>query len=119
MPIHDVVASEFAEHKKKHLREMDKKNYHSDFVFTSDRGNHPDTADLRRALVRYYKRIGVPFKKFHAYRATFCTNLCKAGVPIQIASKLLGHKSVEVTSKYYTSVSDNEKKNAVQKLTLF
>ena len=119
VPIHDRVRAEFEIHKERHLKEMHDNNYETDYIFTTDTGNLYDDGDLRRALDRYYKSIGVPSKKLHAYRATFCTNLCKSGVPIQIASKLLGHKSIEVTSKYYTSISDQEKIDALQKLTLF
>lgn len=119
VPIHDRVREELSRHKTNHLKEMRDNNYSTDFVFTTDKGNLYDDGDLRRSLDRYYKSIGVPSKKLHAYRATFCTALCKKGVPIQIASKLLGHKSIEVTSRYYTSVSDQEKINALQKLTLF
>lgn len=119
VPMHDIVKEELSIHREKHQTQMIKNHYKTDFVFTSDRGNPLDTSDLRRSLARYYAKIGVPFKKFHAYRATFCTNLCRQGVPIQVASKLLGHKSIEVTSKYYASVSEQETKNAVQKLPLF
>lgn len=64
-------------------------------------------------LNRFYKRNEIPHKKFHAYRATFCTKLCENGVPIQTTAKLAGHKSIEVTAKYYASVNKNEKINAI------
>ena len=85
-------------------------------VFVSKNGNILDARNIRRSLKRFYDRIGVPYKKFHAFRATFCTNLCKNGVPIQTASKLMGHKSVDVTAKYYASVSLGEKKTAMDML---
>ena len=98
---------------------MKRNKYKTDFVFTTSTGRPYEDANIHRALDRYYGHIGVPHKKLHAYRSTFCTNLCRNGVPIQIASKLLGHKSIEVTSKYYTAVSDDEKKNALSALPDF
>ena len=38
-------------------------------------------------------------------RHTYCTDLEKAGVPINIASRLMGHSSITITSKIYTHAS--------------
>ena len=38
-------------------------------------------------------------------RHTYCTDLEKAGVPINIASRLMGHSSISITSKVYTHAS--------------
>ena len=35
-------------------------------------------------------------------RHTYCTDLEKKGVPINIARRLMGHASIETTSKIYT-----------------
>ncbi|QAT44061.1 tyrosine-type recombinase/integrase [Aminipila luticellarii] len=48
----------------------------------------------------HYKRIGIENKRFHPYRHTFCTNLCKKGVPLQTAYKLMGHSSINVTARF-------------------
>lgn len=105
VPIHDVVR-----------RELELHPHTSDYVFVTSSGNIIDARNIRRSLKRFYDNIGIPCKKFHAFRATFCTELCKAGVPIQTASKLMGHKSVDVTAKYYASVSIDEKKTAIDHL---
>ena len=105
VPIHDAVR-----------RELERYPHNSEYVFTTHNGNIMDARNIRRSLNRFYDRIGVERKKFHAFRATFCTNLCKNGVPIQTASKLMGHKSVDVTAKYYASVSLDEKKHAMDML---
>lgn len=116
VPMHDIVKAELERHREWHMKEMKRNKYKTDFVFTTSTGRLYEDANLHRALSRYYDRIGVPHKKLHAFRSTFCTNLCRNGVPIQVASKLLGHKSIEVTSKYYAAVSDAEKKQALDKL---
>ena len=38
-------------------------------------------------------------------RHTYCTDLEKAGVPINIASRLMGHSNISITSKVYTHAS--------------
>ena len=39
-------------------------------------------------------------------RHTYCTDLEKKGVPINIARQLMGHESIEVTAKIYTHTSE-------------
>ena len=85
-------------------------------VFSTVNGNPPDQKNINRSLDRFYGRIGIPHKKFHAYRATFITNLCRKGVPIQTVSKLAGHEDIGVTAKYYASVQLDELAKAVNKL---
>ena len=87
-----------------------------DLVFSTVNGNLLDQKNINRSLDRFYVRIGIPHKKFHAYRATFITNLCRKGVPIQTVSKLAGHEDIGVTAKYYASVQLNELAKAVNKL---
>ena len=98
------------------IKEYVKANRSEGLVFTNINGNPLDYRVTTRSLERFYKRNGIEPKKFHAYRATFCTNLCKNGVPIQVASKIMGHSSIEVTAKYYTSININEMKEAIEKL---
>lgn len=42
----------------------------------------------------------------YCYRHTYCTDLQDAGVPINVAKELMGHSSIEVTSKIYTHRSE-------------
>ena len=88
------------------------------WIFPSASGTPLNVSNVTKSIKRYYDKIGVPRKKFHAYRATFCTRLCRAGVPIQTASKLMGHKSIEVTAQYYTDISLQEKTDAVKLLKI-
>lgn len=87
-----------------------------DLIFSTVNGNPLDQKNINRSLDRFYGRIGIPHKKFHAYRATFITNLCRKGVPIQTVSKLAGHENINVTAKYYASVQLEEMEQAVKKL---
>ena len=53
------------------------------------------------------KELGYDFDyRLYDIRHTYCTNLEKAGVPINIASRLMGHSDISITSKIYTHASD-------------
>lgn len=116
VPLHPIAKNELDMHKEWHLKEMSDNKYKTDYIFTTNQGGMLDYTNVKRSLKRFYQRIGVPNKSFHTYRATFCTNLCKSGVPVQIAAALMGHKSVDVTARFYTFVSDQEKIDAVRLL---
>ena len=40
----------------------------------------------------------------YCLRHTYCTDLQRAGVPINVAKYLMGHSDISVTSKIYTSM---------------
>ena len=44
--------------------------------------------------------------RLYDIRHTYCTNLERMGVPINIASRLMGHSDISITSKIYTHASD-------------
>jgi integrase len=117
IPLNSYVINEFWIHKKWHAEQQCTMGYQTDFIFTTQSGHHIDKRCESVTFRRFYKRIGVPYRRFHVYRHTFGTNLCKRGVPIQVTSKLLGHASIEVTSKYYVHVDEKQKIEAIEKLS--
>lgn len=119
IPLHPRVIEELYKHKQWHGKEMEENGYKTDYIFTSRNGKLLDDKNIRRALKRMYANNNIPYKHFHAYRATFCTNLCFSGAPIEAAAKLMGHKSVEVTAKYYTFVSKSTMQSAIDNLPDF
>lgn len=98
---------------KEYVNEADHKY---ELVFASDDGEPLIYTTVMNNICRFYKRNKIPHKKFHAYRATFCTNLCRKDVPIQTIAKLAGHKSIEVTAQYYAAISIDEKTDAISRL---
>ena len=116
IPIHDEVQAALKKHMMWHTLEMKKNGYSSPYLFTTSTGHLYHPSNIRTALRRFYKRIGIEYKETHTYRRTFCTRLCKAGVPIQTASELMGHKNIAVTARFYASISDQEKISAISKL---
>lgn len=119
IPVDPIVYEELKRHKEWHKREQIRKGYRTDFLFTTDSGEHYNNKNLDVALGRYYKKIGVEFKTMHTYRHTFATNLCRAGYPIETARELLGHESIETTARFYVNVSEDSKRAAALALRQF
>ena len=118
IPMHPDLIIAYKDHIEWHKQDMKDNNYHTDFVFTTKYGTLYEISNLRRAFNRFYKKHNIEPQTFKTYRSTFCTNLCKAGVPLEVASKLLGHKSLEVTAAHYALIQKETKKSAILKLKL-
>lgn len=124
IPLTSRVVEELKIHRKWHRVEQMRKGYRTDYIFTTESGGFYDSANINRALDRYYKCIGLnnidsrtgKKKTCHTYRRTFGTNLYKKGVPILTACKLMGHSDISVTAKYYIGTGEEEKRKAVELL---
>lgn len=53
----------------------------------------------------------------HSLRHTFASNAIRSGVPVEIVSKMLDHKSVSTTLSVYVRFSQNQIDDAVLKIT--
>lgn len=102
IPLHPKIAAALAD-----------LDHDCEWILHTKTGNLLDYHNVKTSLARAYKKYGIPNKKFHAYRATFATNLCKKGVRLEVASKLCGHKNVNVTARYYTSIDKEESAAAI------
>ena len=77
----------------------------------SQRNGHHTKSSLRKMWASIKQlveaELGRPFNyRLYDIRHTYCTNLERQGVPINIASRLMGHSDISVTSKIYTHASD-------------
>ena len=120
IPLSDEVIDEIEKHRRLQQKQMRKYHYKNHgYLFTTSNGTLYYKRNIVRSLKRLYKRIGVPYHKFHAYRHTFGTNLSRAGVPIEVTSKLMGHASIDVTAKYYINIEAERRRDAIEKITHF
>ena len=90
---------------------------HSDSVLVSRNGKVLSNAQLRRALDRVLCKANIdkPFT-LHQLRHTFATRTLKAGVPISVVSKWLGHANISTTYNTYIHVLCSEEKDAAELL---
>ena len=116
IPIHDELQEMLKYHKRWHEKDMQMNGYTTDLILTTSNGQMYSTSSLRKSFVRLYARIGIEYKHFHAYRATFCTQMCRCGVPIEVTSKLMGHKNLEVTARHYALVREDSMEDAMRML---
>ena len=124
IPLHPFIVAELEKQKKQHEMEMRSRHYKTDYIFTSNTGKLLDPSDVRRSLERLYAKISEAEpefepKHFHAFRATFCTNLRKAGVRLETAAALMGHSSTDVTTQFYSAVSGTDMIGAVTLLPMY
>lgn len=116
IPMHDELAKALTKHMEWQKKDMRKHGYRTNYLFTTSKGNLYCASAIRKMLVSMCNNIGIPYKDVHTYRRTFCTRLCRCGVPIEMASKLMGHKSINVTALHYAFVGDSDKKGAIEML---
>lgn len=116
VPMHNKLSEAYREHIAWQKEDMKHNGYQTNLLFTTSSGTMYDAVDVRRSLRRFYDAHGIPSKTPHTYRATFCTQLCRNGVPIEVASNLMGHKSIEVTAKHYTRIEGSSKREAISQL---
>lgn len=116
IPAHDELLSALKKHKAWHEKEMKRNGYKTDYIFTTSAGNLYSASSVRKQLVKFCSDNNIPYKHIHAYRATFCTQMCRCGVPLEVTSALMGHKNLEVTAAHYALVKQDTKEEAITSL---
>lgn len=72
-----------------------------DLVFTRADGNPYDPGEFTKAVKRRTEAAGLPHIAVHGLRHTYATLALKAGVPVEVLSRRLGHSDPSVTYKIY------------------
>ena len=76
----------------------------SEFAFPNSKGGpiNPDT--ITHAFKKVVRKIGLDKARFHDLRHTHATLMLKEGIHPKIASKRLGHASINITLDTYSHV---------------
>lgn len=88
------------------LRERKEIRTEHDNLFITNQGNPIATSNMNTILKRVAKRAGIPFASDmsnHQLRAACATIYAEKGVPIEDVRDLLGHTSIDTTSRYIKS----------------
>ena len=89
----------------------------SGFVFVQNNGKQYKKATVSKSLKKVIKEAGLPDElHWHCLRATAATRWASNKVPIFTVSKLLGHSTVNVTTRYYAGIDLDELRDAVNRL---
>lgn len=70
------------------------------YFFSNSTGGPVDARTLLRSHERVLKAAGILYRKFHALRHTYATQLIDKGIPIEKVQILLGHNKIETTQIY-------------------
>ena len=82
-------------------------NSNNKLLFQSKNGNRLNPADIHYIL----KRVGNNKITPHSLRRYFASKLIKEGVPLIYISRMLGHKDIQLTNKYYLEVKTQDIKD--------
>ena len=86
-----------------------------DLVFTNERGRPLDGNNFRqRSFSRLLEKAGLPRMRFHDLRHTAATLLMTQGVPIKVASEMLGHADIGITLRTYSHVLPGMQQQATE-----
>jgi len=69
-------------------------------------------SEERRRWVKIQKHFGIEGYTHHDFRDTCATDWLEAGIPLEVVSKLLGHRSISTTAKHYMRIRDHTIQNA-------
>lgn len=74
----------------------------------------PDPRTMQNRYKALLKRVGVPYRNFHALRHTYATRCIEQGIDAKSVSELLGHSDVRTTLRLYVHASMDHKSKAVE-----
>ncbi len=89
-----------------------------DLVFSTELGTLLQHSNLTRHFKAVIERMGLPRNtvRFHDLRHTFVTLLLAKGESVRVVQEIVGHSDPQTTQRVYQSVSDDQKRRAVQQL---
>lgn len=105
----------------------------SDYLCTNTRGERLSHTSIRTLWHRFKREMelehGTKVKRNalvdpflpsdltpYCYRHTYCTDLQDAGVPLVVASRLMGHSDVKLTARVYTHASQDSFNDALSRI---
>ena len=80
-------------------------------LFITKNGNPLLVRNIRNSLNRYFKIADIKNVYVNNLRDTFVVQQLKAGVPLNVISKIIGHKRVSSTEKYLQLIKEKESTN--------
>ena len=83
-------------------------------LFITKTGRPFQVRNIRTTIDRYLKLADIKNAKVNDLRHTFITHQLKAGVPLVLVSKLVGHKRLSTTEKYLEVLKEDAKPDSTQ-----
>jgi len=109
VPMLDIVADALTDHKARNLGDG--------FIFHARNGNPLRLENvLRRDMLPEFKKAGITWHGWHAFRRGLATNLYALGAPDKTVQAILRHANVSTTMAYYVKPVASETHAAMKKL---
>lgn len=82
--------------------------------------NYANTRNMGKAFRRYLEDIKIESKKYtlRTFRKSFISNAYKSGIDLAMVSKLVGHKQITTTARYYNKIEIGQQHQAINKLIM-
>lgn len=92
----------------------DRLDTRSKSVFITKTGRTLLARNIRSLLNRYFKKAGIKSVKVNDLRNTFIAYQLKAGVPIDVVSRIVGHKRISTTEKYVKLTESQQESKGIK-----
>jgi len=92
---------------RRQLRKYLKYSKSKKALFTTISGSRLTYAGLREIMRRLSDKVGIPEVNLHDFRRTFALTLLRTGVDVYTISRLMGHTSLAVLSRYLKQSKDD------------
>lgn len=83
-------------------------------VFVTKTKNKLLIRNIRSLINRYFDKAGIKDAKINDLRNTFIVHQLSSGVPLEIVSKVVGHKRISTTEKYLSLVGEQAEGNRIK-----
>lgn len=84
-------------------------------VFLNERGTLSLASRYNKDLKKFAKDYEIESFSLHSLRHTFATRCIEAGMKPKTLQKILGHSNISITMNLYVHVTDEERKNEMEK----
>jgi integrase len=125
IPIPKSILSDLLAHKdrqedqKEGLRKLGIEYQDNDLIFASELGTPIEPRNLNRKFYKLIAQAGIENINLHGLRHSFATRLLEEKEHPKVVQELLGHKSIQITLDTYSHVSNDLKKDAIEKINKY
>ena len=88
-------------------------------LFTNSNCNIIDGDNLLKKWKEFLEELGIPYKKWHALRASYASLLFMSGADLKTVQEFLGHADINTTLEIYVYVFPEKKQDVVNVIDKF
>lgn len=82
--------------------------------------DYANTKNMGKAFRRYLDDIKIEYKKYtlRTFRKSFISNAYKSGIDLAMVSKLVGHRQITTTARYYNKIQISQQHKAINQMVI-